>query len=124
MFGVIDMPAAWGISYKERIYGMDPDIIPKCFWTVSTYTGRREYEDIVGRDNDIKSVFNTIKNIDILKRKKKNCGEMDLFCFSFRSVSNSSCRSLKCNSCSCVEKEANYENKSSHRCNEGSCWQP
>lgn len=70
------MPAAWGISYKERIYG----------------------KDIVGRDNDIKSVFNTIKNIDILKRKKKNCGEMDLFSFSFRSVSNSSCRSLKCNS--------------------------
>lgn len=61
------MPAAWGISYKERIYGMDPDIIPKCFWTVTTYAGRREYEDIVGCDNDIKSVFDAIMNMKVIK---------------------------------------------------------
>ena len=66
------MPAAWGISYKKRIYGMDPDIVPKCFWTVSTYTGRREYEDIVGRDNDIKSVFDAIKNIEAIKDAVKD----------------------------------------------------
>lgn len=61
------MPVAWGISYQKRIYNMDPDIVPKCFWTVTTYTGRREYEDIVGCDNDIQSIFDAIMNMKVIK---------------------------------------------------------
>lgn len=70
------MPVAWGISYKERIYGMDPDVVPdvvpKCFWTVFMYLGKRDAEGIVGRDNDIKSVFNAIKNIEDVKEAIEN----------------------------------------------------
>lgn len=66
------MPVAYGISYKKKIYNMDPDIVPKCFWTVTTYAGRREYENIVGHDNDIKSIFDAIKNIEDVKEAIKD----------------------------------------------------